>query len=267
MDYGLHGLFQNISVPAAGANPDSSDNHSPPHNNDASPAQSSARSDQCTLPEGSSARSDQCTLPEGSSARSDQCTLPEGSSARTSFQYLEITCQAQASFTTNSDKSLSQATYDIGNIVNATMDPDDVQKLSHGEKYALLKHNKDPPDWFSFPATYEGGHNRTFKRSWLREYPWMVYSIALDGAFCIACVLFCTNRGGKGQFVNCPFTEWHKKCEKCKEHNITERQCNWQTSLFVITDTPRKMSQMTSFKYSTKQDHTENSCRFCPILF
>ena len=46
----------------------------------------------------------------------------------------------------------------------------------------------------------------------------MVYSELLDAAFCIACALFCPMRAGKGQFVNCPFTAWHKRSETCDAH-------------------------------------------------
>ena len=45
----------------------------------------------------------------------------------------------------------------------------------------------------------------------------------LMGAFCIACALFCKKRRNKGQFVNRPFTAWwHKRTEKCKEHELTQ---------------------------------------------
>ena len=46
----------------------------------------------------------------------------------------------------------------------------------------------------------------------------MVYSEELDGVLCISCALFCKNRFSKGQFVNLPFRNWHKKNGKCKEH-------------------------------------------------
>ncbi|ELT97505.1 hypothetical protein CAPTEDRAFT_193465 [Capitella teleta] len=56
------------------------------------------------------------------------------------------------------------------------------------------------------------------KRSWLYEHPWVVYSQRLNAAFCKYCALFAVNREKLGIRVNRPFTQWHKKSEKFKEH-------------------------------------------------
>ena len=39
----------------------------------------------------------------------------------------------------------------------------------------------------------------------------------VDGAFCIACAIFCSD-SSKGAFVNKPFRVWNKKSEKVREH-------------------------------------------------
>ena len=31
---------------------------------------------------------------------------------------------------------------------------------------------------------------RQFKREWLKQFPWLFYSLSMDGGFCLACVLF-----------------------------------------------------------------------------
>ena len=46
----------------------------------------------------------------------------------------------------------------------------------------------------------------------------MVYSMVLDGAFCISCALFANDRKGLGTLVNHPFTKWHKKKAKVHPH-------------------------------------------------
>ena len=48
----------------------------------------------------------------------------------------------------------------------------------------------------------------------------MVYSPAVDGAYCINCALLVpiSKRGNKGAFVNQPFTNFHKLDEKAKGH-------------------------------------------------
>ena len=111
---------------------------------------------------------------------------------------------------------------DIGSVLKDLITHEEVEakvhSLSDGEKYALLKYHRSPSDQYEFPSTFIGGCNRSFQRRWLREYPWMVYSEIAEGAFCIACALFCKNRTSKGQLVNSPFCAWHKKAEKCKDH-------------------------------------------------
>lgn len=131
---------------------------------------------------------------------------------------------------------------DIGCFVKPTMSPRDIEKaiqqLSTGEKYTLLKHHKKPSHSYVFPTRYVGGCNRSFKMNWLEEHPWMVYSEALDGAFCIACALFCTSRTNKGQFVNQPFRMWQKKSKKCKDH---ERAQYHQEALCLADDFAQKV--------------------------
>jgi hypothetical protein len=135
--------------------------------------------------------------------------------------------QADLQVPTTSDQSeiSSPITADIGKIVGelSSDDLDNViRKLTAGEIYTLLKHHSTPPPSHVFPTTYLGGCNRSFLVSWLAEFPWMVYSECVDGAFCVSCVLFCQNRAGKGQFVNKPFRSWHKKSEKCKAHETSQ---------------------------------------------
>ena len=76
-----------------------------------------------------------------------------------------------------------------------------LRSLPDAEKYALVKRHKQPSPGYSFPMTQLGGCNRSFKTAWLEKHPWMTYSIAVDGAFCTPCVLFCTFPSSKGQFV------------------------------------------------------------------
>ena len=112
---------------------------------------------------------------------------------------------------------------DIGTIISAEMAPheieDKVKKLSCGQKFHLLKHHVVPNADFVFPTKFYGGCQRSFQLQWLKEYAWMVYSIALDGAFCISCTLFGNDRKGLGTLVNCPFTKWHKKKAKVHQHS------------------------------------------------
>ena len=94
-------------------------------------------------------------------------------------------------------------------IITPEMNVEEVMRvkdrLPDEQKYKLLKHHFRPPENFSFPD----GCNRSFKNKWLETYsPWLVYSLALDGGFCIACALFSMNRESKGILVNKPFKNW-----------------------------------------------------------
>ena len=141
----------------------------------------------------------------------------------------EKNVESHASCSTPSDASLFKirSDNDIGAIFkNASVQTGEecqkvVDKLSDGAKYALLKQHRCPPDQLLLPRTFLAGCKRGFQISWLQDFPWMVYSEELDGAFCISCALFCKYHFSKGQFVNLPFRNWHKKKEKCKEHQTT----------------------------------------------
>jgi hypothetical protein len=113
---------------------------------------------------------------------------------------------------------------DIGQLITTTTATSEivqvVKNLSPEQKYHFLKNHVVPSQHFIFPTQYCGGHHRSFQRSWLDQYKWLVYSIRLDGAFCIYCVLFETTpqRLSLGTLVNRPFVKWSQKSEILNEH-------------------------------------------------
>ena len=68
-----------------------------------------------------------------------------------------------------------------------------LQLLTAAEKYRLLTQHDKPADNYQFPSRYLGGCNHSFRLPWLSAHPRMVYSSAVDGAFCNPCALFCTD--------------------------------------------------------------------------
>ena len=90
---------------------------------------------------------------------------------------------------------------------------DTLHELSDSQHYHLLKHHSQPCKNYVFPSQFEGGCNPSFQIGWLEEFPWLVYSSALDEAFCITCALFANPRSGLGILVNKPFIKWRKKLE------------------------------------------------------
>ena len=111
---------------------------------------------------------------------------------------------------------------DIGKIFDCTMSAAEViercNALSQGEKYHLLTSHFTPTSDYTFPPEKRGDCYRSFKISWMSNYPWLVYSPKLDGAFCKHCALFAKKRLHLGALVNFPFRRWHKMSETFPAH-------------------------------------------------
>ena len=69
-------------------------------------------------------------------------------------------------------------------------------------------------------------YNDSFKYPWLQRYPWLVYSLKVDGVFCVCCALLDEDRGRKGALVNKPFTKWTKMHQVLSEHAKTVYHCS-----------------------------------------
>ena len=82
---------------------------------------------------------------------------------------------------------------DIGCVVELNMTVEEVVKsvtcLNVQQKYKLLTEHFVPTSMFKFPKVFDSGCNRSFQIKWLEQYPWLVYSKALDGGFCKYCAL------------------------------------------------------------------------------
>ena len=113
-------------------------------------------------------------------------------------------------------------TVDLGNIINALMSPEEVDKainsLTSGQKYTYLTNHFQPSNEYVFPSVYMNKSNRQFQAEWLKKYPWLVYSPKLDGGFCLPCALFASDRASKGVLVIRPFTRWTKVSDTMKNH-------------------------------------------------
>ena len=88
------------------------------------------------------------------------------------------------------------------------------QKLSDEEKYNLYRNVFVPNKDYIFPKT-----NRLFLYKWLRMFPWLSYSPAEDGAYCLPCLLF----GGDEEttirkLLYEPVTHWPAAVSSFKKH-------------------------------------------------
>ena len=98
---------------------------------------------------------------------------------------------------------------DKGCFIKPTMSVEEVvrsvRSLSVEQKYKLLTEHFVLTSVFKFPKTFDSGCNRSFQVNWLKQYPWLVYSKALDGGFCKYCALFVKDRSKCNVLVNKPF--------------------------------------------------------------
>ncbi|KAI6646818.1 52 kDa repressor of the inhibitor of the protein kinase-like [Oopsacas minuta] len=99
------------------------------------------------------------------------------------------------------------------------------------------------PSNFIFPPIIQGGRKRYFNRSWLRNYPWLVYSECLTGAFCKICVIFLdrndkrVGKGGTqkvGYLVIHPFTGYKNAINHYDNHSklAYHRECCAKSEAF-----------------------------------
>ncbi|XP_065069047.1 uncharacterized protein LOC135694297 isoform X2 [Rhopilema esculentum] len=106
--------------------------------------------------------------------------------------------------------------YDIGSFYGQ------VESFTEAKKYDLCKNVWGPDANFVFPSHSIYGSKRKFSFSWLNDYPWLRYSKALDGAFCLPCVIFGrrigVNSSKVDKLVKSPFTDWSCAVTRFKSH-------------------------------------------------
>ena len=174
-----------------------------------------------------SEESSDCLLPNQTSDNGQQLNCSaESVSDVASVGSLAVSSSVSASSSatsikcaTCSENAVSQSEFtnlpnDIGSLFKPSMSTTDivsiVSSLNQEQKYNLLKSHFVPSDMFSFPKEYSAGCNRCFHVKWLKQYPWLVYSKALDCGFCVFCALFVKDRSKYGVLVNKPFKKWVK---------------------------------------------------------
>ena len=82
-----------------------------------------------------------------------------------------------------------------------------------------MKHALRPAADFKYPSKVEYSKSRSFQHAWLKEYPWLVYSPACDGGFCLSCILFSRNILSLGQLVNSPMVNFTRAKQTLREHS------------------------------------------------
>ena len=102
----------------------------------------------------------------------------------------------------------------IYNFVNKS------SSLSNAQKYEVLTNTWKPESTYSFPP--DGSSGRHFQHGWLTRFPWLAYSAAVNGGFCITCVLFggeSTHNASKLQrLMTIPFIPCTSSLSKLTKH-------------------------------------------------
>lgn len=92
-----------------------------------------------------------------------------------------------------------------------------LKTLSAADRFTIMNSHITVDEQTKFPRTFMNGCNRSFKASWTKQYPWLVYSKHQDGGYCLPCVLF-GQKENLGVLVSRPFTKWTKVSNILKAH-------------------------------------------------
>ena len=77
-----------------------------------------------------------------------------------------------------------------------------------------------PDEKFVFPTVSQSdGKKQKFQRRWLQEYPWLVYSRAWNGGFCMPCLLFAPDTCKLGQLYTKPLLNFTRFKSACDRHS------------------------------------------------
>ena len=179
---------------------------------------------------------DQPTSQEAEEGELDQPTsqeAEEGERTQTaSYQEGDRSDQQAGAASTSSqdgDQLLDHQSTSQSSLSSLSLDLDDYARptLTDTMKHKLLVEKWVPPCEYSFPPRKFGKQNLYCQASWLRQYPYLRYSPAKDGLYCIFCFLFRSD--SQGMLIDAPLTDW-RNFQKwidahilTKQHEIAER--------------------------------------------
>ena len=158
---------------------------------------------------------------------------------------------------------------DIGLYVNKHDIPDDI-------KYQLLKQPWKPDATYKFPKIQQSGQNRSFVYNWLNTFPWLAYSKAKEGAFCVYCVLFATPTVGKGShqstgvLVSRPLCKYKDALEEfrehCKDDSYHTKQVHVAVRNFIACYEKPATIVVNQCQVGREKQVTENRDRIRPVI-
>ena len=172
-------------------------------------------------------RDDECEASElvASDSNEPEITTPHGTLIEPgNFEEPDpdVLCVPKSDNTGIADGQLSLDIGDLVSIATCSTEAElsqKIQALSISDKFAYLRQHSKPDPQFEFPRTFIGGCKRSFNYVWLDQHKWLCYSVKLNGAFCMPCLLFNGMSDSTGKVSGAkPFQTWQKKSEKFSSH-------------------------------------------------
>ena len=121
---------------------------------------------------------------------------------------------------------------DIGTYTSA-----DFQRLCHSddEKFWLLHNVFRPYTEYKFPTKDEYGKKRSFQHNWIKQFPWLSYSVTSNGGYCVYCFLFAKRHMNLGQLVTSPMTNFTRAKVTLQEHEkqVSHKMASEDTVAFI----------------------------------
>ena len=100
-----------------------------------------------------------------------------------------------------------------------------MSKFSNSQLLFLNANVEKPEESYIFPKDL---YKRSFRLSWLKQFPWLCYSKKLDGTFCLICLLFGTKfptkSGNLKKLLTEPYSHWNNAVGFFKAHQVGRKK-------------------------------------------
>ena len=71
-----------------------------------------------------------------------------------------------------------------------TYNAESIRQLGDEERLWSYNNAFRSDTYHAFPAKKEYGKKRSFQYAWMKQFPWLCYSVSRNGGFCLSCVFF-----------------------------------------------------------------------------
>ena len=139
-----------------------------------------------------------------------------------------------------SSEEVEQPSCDISDYLKTAHTlPDKSKVLLIKERYPGQRY-KFPGKRYEDKSSSKGFKTHYCQHEWFRLYPFISYSVKMDGIFCLACIMFPVNssRGQKASlFISKPYRNWKDARSDLLAHSVLEYHKTSETRLNVFIST------------------------------